>query len=143
MFMGVLGYVKDLQVMHSIIDRVIQAVPSGSYLVLWDGTATGEAMWAGNDRLAEGGAVPYYLLSLAELAECFAGLDLVEPGMRAVRRSGRSGNSSTGSDGEFERARRSGMCPSGMGRGRRCTGCFAAAAERSLGAHPCRVTSAS
>ncbi|MEV5500705.1 SAM-dependent methyltransferase [Nonomuraea fuscirosea] len=94
MFMGVLGYVKDLQVMHSIIDRVMQAVPSGSYLVLWDGTATGEAMSAGNDRLAEGGAVPYYLLSLAELAECFAGLDLVEPGMRAVRRLGRAGCSS-------------------------------------------------
>ncbi|MEU6730227.1 SAM-dependent methyltransferase [Nonomuraea wenchangensis] len=98
MFMGVLG------VMHAIIDRVMQAVPSGGYLVWWDGTATGEAMSAGNDRLAEGGAVPYYALSLAELAECFAGLDLVEPGMPAVRRSGRSGNSSTGSDGEFERA---------------------------------------
>jgi hypothetical protein len=84
MFMGVLGYVEDLQVMRSIIDRVMQAVPSGSYMVLWDGTATGEAVAEGSDKLAESGAVPYYLRSLEELAECFSGLHLVEPGLAPI-----------------------------------------------------------
>ncbi|MEV4171362.1 SAM-dependent methyltransferase [Nonomuraea sp. NPDC049709] len=84
MFMGVLGYVHDLEVMRSIIDRVMQVVPSGSYLVLWDGTATGEAVAEGSDKLAESGAVPYYLRSVEELAECFGGLHLVEPGLAPI-----------------------------------------------------------
>ncbi|MEV0828482.1 SAM-dependent methyltransferase [Nonomuraea rubra] len=86
MFMGVLGYVEDLHVMRSIIDRVMEAVPSGSAMVLWDGTATGEAVAEGSDKLAESGAVPYYLRSLEELAECFDGLDLVEPGLAPITR---------------------------------------------------------
>ncbi|WP_188192124.1 SAM-dependent methyltransferase [Nonomuraea sp. SYSU D8015] len=81
MFMGVLGYVEDFDVLLSIVRRVMDAVPSGSYLVLWDGTDTGDAVNEGSAKLAESGAVPYYLRSPAQLAECFAGLELVEPGV--------------------------------------------------------------
>ncbi len=37
MFMGVFGYVPDYDEVSSIISRVVDAVPSGSYLALWDG----------------------------------------------------------------------------------------------------------
>ncbi|MET7332103.1 SAM-dependent methyltransferase [Nonomuraea sp. NPDC005650] len=81
MFMGVLGYVEDFDVLLSIVRRVMDAVPSGSYLVLWDGSDTGDAVNEGSAKLAESGAVPYYLRSPKQLAECFAGLEPVEPGL--------------------------------------------------------------
>ncbi|MBB5084903.1 SAM-dependent methyltransferase [Nonomuraea endophytica] len=84
MFMGVLGYVEDFELMRSIVSRVMDSVPSGSYLVLWDGTATGEAVAEGSDKLAESGAVPYYLRSLDEMASCFEGLEMVEPGLAPI-----------------------------------------------------------
>ena len=81
MFMGVLGYVEQLDEMRSLIGRTVAPVPSGSHLVLWDGTDTGEAVVEGTKKLTESGAVPYYLRSPDELASCFAGFELVEPGM--------------------------------------------------------------
>lgn len=81
MFMGVLGYEPDLEVVKSIVGRVMAAVPSGSYLTLWDGTDTSPAVIAGSDKLRESGAVPYILRSPAELTECFEGLDMIEPGL--------------------------------------------------------------
>ncbi|MFE3449729.1 SAM-dependent methyltransferase [Nonomuraea sp. NPDC059194] len=84
MFMGVLGYVADLDEVRSIVSRVMAEVPSGSHLVLWDGTNTGTEVSEGSDKLAESGAVPYYLRTLDELAGCFAGLELVEPGLAPI-----------------------------------------------------------
>ncbi|MEO3819823.1 SAM-dependent methyltransferase [Plantactinospora sp. B24E8] len=81
MFMGVLGYEPDLAVVRSIVGRVMDAVPSGSHLVLWDGTDTSPSVVAGADRLAQSGGVPYILRSPDQLAECFAGLTLLEPGL--------------------------------------------------------------
>lgn len=84
MFMGVLGYVQDVEVMKSIVSRVMESVPSGSYLVLWDGTDTGEAVNEGADQLEESGAVPYYLRTLEQMGEVFDGLELVEPGLAPI-----------------------------------------------------------
>ncbi|MGH8776115.1 MAG: SAM-dependent methyltransferase [Jiangellaceae bacterium] len=81
MFMGVLGYVVDFDELLSIVARVMAAVPSGSYMVLWDGTATGEAIAEGGAKLAESGAIPYNLRSLEELGRCFEGLEMVDPGL--------------------------------------------------------------
>ncbi|GLW67655.1 hypothetical protein Arub01_58980 [Actinomadura rubrobrunea] len=81
MFMGVLGYEPDLEVMRSITGRMMDAVPSGSHMVLWDGTNTSQAVVDGADRLAESGGVPYILRSPEDLASCFEGLEMVEPGM--------------------------------------------------------------
>ncbi|MEU8662905.1 SAM-dependent methyltransferase [Actinoplanes philippinensis] len=80
MFMGVLGYEPDLRVVTSIVDRVMAAVPSGSHLVLWDGTNTTPAVVEGARRLAETGGVPYILRSPEQIAGLFHGLDLVDPG---------------------------------------------------------------
>jgi hypothetical protein len=81
MFMGVLGYEPDLDVVHSIVTRMIDSAASGSYLVLWDGTNTSQSVVDGAERLAQSGGVPYILRSPEQLAGCFAGLTMVEPGL--------------------------------------------------------------
>jgi hypothetical protein len=86
MFMGVLGYEPDLDVARSIVQRMMSAAASGSHLVLWDGTATGEAVAEGADKLVESGGVPYILRSPEQLTECFDGLETLEPGMVPITR---------------------------------------------------------
>jgi hypothetical protein len=81
MFMGVLGYEPDLAVVASIVNRVMAATPSGSYLVLWDGTNTTQAVVDGAERLAQSGGVPYILRSPDEIGRLFDGLEMVEPGL--------------------------------------------------------------
>ncbi len=81
MFMGVMGYEPDMDVVRAIVGRISGATPSGSYLVLWDGTNTSPAVVEGADKLAQSGGVPYVLRDPAELATCFEGLELVEPGL--------------------------------------------------------------
>ncbi|HEY0536618.1 MAG TPA: SAM-dependent methyltransferase [Actinoplanes sp.] len=81
MFMGVLGYEPDLSVVASIVNRVMAATPSGSYLVLWDGTNTTQAVVDGAERLARSGGVPYILRSPDEIGRLFDGLEMVEPGL--------------------------------------------------------------
>jgi hypothetical protein len=86
MFMGVLGYEPDLGVVRSIVDRVMADMSSGSYLVLWDGTNTTAAVVEGAERLVKSGGVPYVLRSPNELATCFEGLTMVEPGLDQITR---------------------------------------------------------
>ncbi|WBB58440.1 SAM-dependent methyltransferase [Streptomyces sp. WMMC500] len=81
MFMGVLGYEPELTELRRIVGRVLAALPSGSHLVMWDGTDTGEAVVEGGEKLIEAGGVPYHLRGPDELGRCFEGLELVEPGM--------------------------------------------------------------
>ncbi|GAA2079785.1 SAM-dependent methyltransferase [Actinomadura alba] len=81
MFMGVLGYEPDFERIRSILGTVMAAVPSGSHLVAWDGTDTGEAVVEGGEKLVESGGVPYVLRSPEQLARFFDGLEMVEPGL--------------------------------------------------------------
>ena len=81
LFMGVMGYEPDLKVVSSIVNRVMDAIPSGSHLVLWDGTNTTPAVVEGAERLAQSGGVPYILRSPDEIGSLFDGLDMVEPGL--------------------------------------------------------------
>ncbi|WP_066361370.1 SAM-dependent methyltransferase [Herbidospora mongoliensis] len=80
MFMGVLGYVEKLDELKSIVDRVMEQVPSGSYMIFWDSTE-GDAIGDGAEKLVESGGVPYYLRSVEELKSVFDGLEFVEPGL--------------------------------------------------------------
>jgi hypothetical protein len=86
MFMGVMGYEPDLGLVRSIVGRMLGAAASGSHLVLWDGTDTTPAVVAGAEKLAQGGGVPYILRSPEQLATCFEGLTLVEPGLVPITR---------------------------------------------------------
>ncbi|MGH4018723.1 MAG: SAM-dependent methyltransferase [Pseudonocardiaceae bacterium] len=81
MFMGVLGHVADFGEMRSIVARVMAAVPSGSYLALWDGTDTDEAALEATAKYAETGAVTYIWRSPEQIGQCFEGLELVDPGL--------------------------------------------------------------
>ncbi|WP_238012136.1 SAM-dependent methyltransferase [Dactylosporangium sp. AC04546] len=81
MFMGVMGYEPDLDVVRSIVGTLMAPAPSGSHLVLWDGTNTSKAVVEGANKLADSGGVPYILRSLDELAGCFEGLTMVDPGL--------------------------------------------------------------
>ncbi|WP_280378625.1 SAM-dependent methyltransferase [Nocardia wallacei] len=81
LFMGVLGYEPELDTVRDIVTRLLDPMPAGSYLVLWDGTDTGSAVVAGSERLVQAGGAPYILRSPEELSSCFAGMELVEPGM--------------------------------------------------------------
>ncbi|MFI0372580.1 SAM-dependent methyltransferase [Actinomadura sp. 1N219] len=81
MFMGVLGYEPDLAVVRAIVRRVMDATSSGSHLVMWDGTDTGAEVVEGAEKLVESGGVPYILRAPAQLARCFEGLELAEPGL--------------------------------------------------------------
>jgi hypothetical protein len=84
LFMGVLGHVKEDSDAQGIVRKAMDAVPSGSYLALYDGTdITPEVVEAA--RIWNLSAVPqYHLRSKARLAQFFEGLELVEPGLVSV-----------------------------------------------------------
>ncbi len=86
MFMGVLGYEPALGEVRSIVRRTFEVAAPGSHLVLWDGTNTTPSVVDGAKRLAESGGVPYILRSPDELASCFDGLTLIEPGLVPITR---------------------------------------------------------
>ncbi|MFF3567958.1 SAM-dependent methyltransferase [Nocardia jiangxiensis] len=94
LLMGVMGYEPDLAVVRDIVGRLMAPMSTDSHLVLWDGTATGDAVEQGGRKLVEAGGAPYILRSPEQLAGCFEGLEMVEPGMvritdwRPVRRIG-------------------------------------------------------
>jgi S-adenosyl methyltransferase len=84
MFMGVLGHVAEFSKMRSIVGTVMAAVPSGSYLVLWDSPDEDRQQAEALARYAETGAVPYMLRSREHLHECFEGLEMVDPGFVCI-----------------------------------------------------------
>lgn len=86
LFMGVLGHVAVFHEALSIVRRVMDAVPSGSYLVLYDGVSTSDAIVDADSAYAGTGAIPYNVRSLEQFSRFFDGLDLVDPGLVSVSR---------------------------------------------------------
>ncbi|MGH4015502.1 MAG: SAM-dependent methyltransferase [Pseudonocardiaceae bacterium] len=85
MLLGIVEHVMDTEEAYGIVNRLLDALPSGSYLVLCDSTSEGvdgEAMlracqlW--NDS---GGIPPVAVRSRQELARFFDRLELLEPGV--------------------------------------------------------------
>jgi hypothetical protein len=81
MYMGVLGYSVEFDEVLSVVRRTMDAMPSGSYLALWDSTNTREDVVESVGKLVESGGEPYNLRSPDGLRQCFEGLELVEPGL--------------------------------------------------------------
>jgi hypothetical protein len=76
MLLGILGHTApEFSDMLSIIRRLMDPLPSGSYLVLLDGADAGAAARAASTVNG------YTMRTLDEFRECFAGLELVEPGI--------------------------------------------------------------
>ncbi|WP_370024728.1 SAM-dependent methyltransferase [Planotetraspora sp. GP83] len=87
LLMGILGLVGDYDEARSIADRLMAALPSGSYLALYDGTDTDPAYVEAIGRYNAGsGATPYTPRSPEQIARYFDGLELVEPGIVSVSR---------------------------------------------------------
>lgn len=84
MFMGILGHVSDYDEARAIVTEVLEVVPSGSFLTLWDGTQTTEEAAKAAQNYAQSGAVPYNLRSPEQVARYFAGLEMVEPGLVSI-----------------------------------------------------------
>jgi hypothetical protein len=79
--MGILGHVADYAEAKSIVKRLMDAVPSGSYLAIADGLSGikpfDDAMAIWNEH-----AEPRYTLrSLQQITGYFEGLELLEPGV--------------------------------------------------------------
>ena len=82
MLLGILGHVDDDEEARSVVKRLLEALPSGSYLTVCDGTnVISEAGVEAQRLYNESGAVPYRLRSPDQIAEFFEGLELVEPGV--------------------------------------------------------------
>ncbi len=81
MLIGIIGHVGDDDEAQSIIKRLIDAVPAGSYLVLSDGTDVRQEAVDSIRQYNESRAVPYNLRSPERLARLFDGLELIEPGL--------------------------------------------------------------
>jgi S-adenosyl methyltransferase len=79
--MGILGHVTDDGEARSIVQRLLDALPSGSYLALYDGTNTDKAGVEAQERYNESGALPYRLRSPEQIAGFFEGLEILEPGV--------------------------------------------------------------
>ncbi len=86
MLLGVLIYVPDTEQAYGIVDRLVDAVPTGSHLVIAHSTseiygeATEEVVRMRNARVDP----PMTLRSGAEIRRFFAGLEFVEPGLVSV-----------------------------------------------------------
>jgi hypothetical protein len=88
MLLAVLHFVTDAQDPARIIRAVMDAVPSGSYLAIGHHTADiNPEVRAFAARLSElNPAFPSTLRSRQQVADLFAGFDLVEPGVVQISR---------------------------------------------------------
>jgi hypothetical protein len=83
MMLGVLGQIPDSDNPHAVVSRLLDALPSGSYLVIEDGVDTDRAQ---NEAIETYNQNPdstasYHLRSPEQLTRYFDGLELLEPGV--------------------------------------------------------------
>ncbi|OHV19591.1 S-adenosyl methyltransferase [Parafrankia soli] len=88
MFMSIMGLIPDLDEAYSIARRMVGALPSGSFLVLEDGSDDTTTTPAANrdvtvEDMNKVGSTGYgyRYRSVAEITRFFDGLELVEPGI--------------------------------------------------------------
>src|SRR5262249_51173237 len=82
MMLGILGHVVDYDEARSIAARLVSALPSGSYLVINDGTNVlqREQRDAATQASVDAGAA-YIARSPEQIRAYFDGLELIEPGV--------------------------------------------------------------
>lgn len=86
MLLGILGHIADDTDAQSIVTRLVGALPSGSYLVVSDGTDTSEQVIEAAQIWNASASPTYHLRSPEQIARFFDGLDLVEPGVVSAPR---------------------------------------------------------
>jgi hypothetical protein len=78
---GILGHVMDDDLARDLVRRLLAPLPSGSHVLICDGTDTNEELRAAQEEHNDRGAVQYRLRSPEVFASLFDGLDLVAPGV--------------------------------------------------------------
>jgi S-adenosyl methyltransferase len=81
LMIGVLGHVEDYDEARSIVRRLLDGLPAGSYLVESDGTDTSAAYLAAIEQYRDSGGEPYNVRTHEQIAGFYEGLELVEPGV--------------------------------------------------------------
>jgi O-methyltransferase involved in polyketide biosynthesis len=83
MLLGILNFITDTEEAHAIVERLLGAFPSGSYLVISHPTAEvdGDAIKKTMRLWNESGAAPIVARSRQQLIRFFDGRELVEPGV--------------------------------------------------------------
>ncbi|WP_406724442.1 SAM-dependent methyltransferase [Streptomyces sp. GD-15H] len=82
---NILGHIADYDQARSIVTRLMDALPSGSYLSINDGSrGIDPGFEQAQDGYNKSGAVPYNLRAVDEITSFFDGLELLEPGVVPV-----------------------------------------------------------
>ncbi|ANB10279.1 S-adenosyl methyltransferase [Streptomyces ambofaciens] len=82
---NILGHVADYDQARSVVTRLMDALPSGSYLSVNDGSrGTDPEFEQAQDAYNESGAAPYVLRTVEQITAYFDGLELVDPGVVPV-----------------------------------------------------------
>ncbi|MEV0062212.1 SAM-dependent methyltransferase [Nocardia sp. NPDC050718] len=84
MFMGVLGHARTYEDLLRIVRTVVGEVPSGSHLIMWDGTDDSEAYVTLCENYTGTGGTPYIPRPQAQIRAVFDGLELVDPGFVSI-----------------------------------------------------------
>ncbi|HEY0813229.1 MAG TPA: SAM-dependent methyltransferase [Pseudonocardia sp.] len=84
LMIGVLGHVADYDEARSIVRRLIEGLPSGSFFVETDGTDSSPAYLAAIEHYRDSGGVPYNVRTTEQIAGFYEGLELIEPGVLPI-----------------------------------------------------------
>ncbi|MFF9652268.1 SAM-dependent methyltransferase [Streptomyces sp. NPDC014622] len=79
--LGIMGQLPDEDDPWTLVDGLLAALPSGSYLALSDGTNTSDSLNQAVTSYNANSASSYHLRSPERIADFFHGLQLVEPGV--------------------------------------------------------------
>ena len=82
---GIMGHIADAEGPHAIVGRLMDRLPSGSYLMLQDGTTVSQENADALEDYNSSGAIPYHLRAPGEIVRYFDGLDVVEPGVIPIQ----------------------------------------------------------
>jgi hypothetical protein len=86
MLMGILGHVESDDEAKLIIKSFMDRLPSGSYLAMYDGSDTSEAVTEAVRIYNKSASPKYHLRSPERMTGLFDGMDIVEPGVVSVTR---------------------------------------------------------
>ncbi|MEV0222563.1 SAM-dependent methyltransferase, partial [Streptomyces sp. NPDC050704] len=82
---NILGHVADHDQARSIVTRLMDALPSGSYLSVNDGSRGIDPVFEqAQDAYNKSGAIPYILRTVDQITAYFDGLELIDPGVVSV-----------------------------------------------------------
>ncbi len=79
--LGIMGQLPDSDDPRGVVRILLDALPSGSYLALSDGTDTSPALNKAIDAYNTASTGSYHLRSPQHIAEFFDGLEMLEPGV--------------------------------------------------------------